>query len=319
MERRPLGCTGLEISALAFGTMSFGAAADEGESARLYAACREAGIDVFDCADVYADGYAEEILGRLAAHERESVVLTTKAGYGRAAEPGGRAGRAHLLRSVEASLRRLGTDRVELLFLHRFDPRTDLEGTLRALEDLVRAGKVVHLGASNFAAWQVATALGISARRGWAGFEAIQPMYSLVKRQAEVELLPLAASEGLGVMPYSPLGGGLLTGKYRAGGAGRLTADARYAARYGPGWMHETAAALAGLAEARGVSPASLAVAWAAAHPAVTAPIIGARTVEQLWPSLAAAKIAMTPELRSEISALAPAPPPATDRLEETN
>ena len=317
MERRRLGRTGLEVSRLCFGTMAFGAEADEAEAGRLYAACREAGIDLFDCAAAYSDGRAEEILGRLAAHERDAVTIATKAGYGRTGEPGGRCGRAEFVRSVEGSLRRLGTDRIEILFLHRFDPHTDLEQTLRALDDLVGAGKVLHLGASNFAAWQVAKALGISDRRGWARFDVLQPMYNLVKRQAEVELLPLAAAEGLGVMTYSPLAGGLLSGKYRSASSGRLARDPRYAARYAPAWMHDTATALAALAEARGVSPVRLAVAWAGGHPTVSAPIVGARTLEQLRPALAAVDIAMTPELREALSALGREPPPATDRLEE--
>ncbi len=177
---------------------------------------------------------------------------------------------------------------------------------------------MLYLGASNWAAWQVAKALGAAERRGWAGFSLLQPMYNLVKRQAEVELLPLAASEGLAVTPYSPVGGGLLSGKYRDRSAGgRIKADDAYAKRYGPDWMYDSAARFADFAEARGWHPVSLAVAWVAAHPAVTAPLIGARDVVQLAPSLAALDLPMTPELRAEVSALSPAPPPATDRLEE--
>lgn len=317
MHRRRIGRTGLTVSALSFGTMSFGREADEETSAALYAACRDAGIDMFDCAEMYSGGLAEEILGRLIAHERDAVTIATKCGYGRTGARHGEGGRRAVLAGIEGSLRRLGTDRVELLYLHRLDPETAPEITLRALEDVVTAGKVLAIGASNFAAWQVARWLGLSERRGWARFAAIQPMYSLVKRQAEVELLPMATAEGLGVFPYSPLGGGLLTGKYRAGGAGRLTENDRYRARYDPAWMHATAGGLTALAEARGEHPATLAVAWVAAHPAVTAPIIGARSVEQLRPALAAAELAMTPELYTEISALSLAPPPATDRLEE--
>ncbi len=318
MERRRVGRTGMAVSALCFGTMSFGREADEATAAALYAACREAGVDVFDCAEMYSDGRAEEILGRLIAHERDAVTVATKCGYGAPGAAHGDGSRRAVLSGIEGSLRRLRTDRVELLYLHRLDPATDPEITLRALEDAVTAGKALAIGASNFAAWQVARWLGRSERRGWAGFAAIQPMYSLVKRQAEVELLPMAAAEGIGVFPYSPLGGGLLTGKYRGGGsAGRLAENPRYRARYAEAWMHETAGALADLAAARGLHPVTLAVAWAAAHPAVTAPILGARSVEQLAPALAAADLAMTPELYGEITALSVAPPPATDRLEE--
>lgn len=321
MEMRLLGRTGLRVSRLCFGTMSFGREADEAESKAMYAACREQGINFFDCADSYSGGRAEEILGRLAADERDQLILTTKCFNPTGPDANARgASRRHVTRAVEESLKRLGTDRVEVLFMHRWDPDTPLEETLRALEDLVRAGKVLHIGASNYAAWQVARGLGISDARGWARFDLIQPMYSLVKRQAEAEILPLARAEGLGVITYSPVGGGLLSGKYAPGkrpeGA-RIATSKEYAARYGEDWVYETAEKFTALAEARGVHPVSLAVAWVAANPDVTAPIVGARNLEQLRPSLAAPEVEMTPELRAEISALARTPPPATDRLEE--
>ena len=321
MEMRLLGRTGLRVSRLCFGTMSFGREADEAESKAMYAACRERGINFFDCADSYSGGRAEEILGRLMAAERDQLIVTTKCFNPTGPDANARgASRRHVTRAAEDSLKRLGTDRVEVLFMHRWDPDTPLEETLRALEDLVRAGKVLHIGASNYAAWQVARGLGIADARGWTRFDVIQPMYSLVKRQAEVELLPLARAEGLGVITYSPVGGGLLSGKY---GPGRKPAEARivtskeYAARYSEEWIYETAEKFTALAEARGHHPVSLAVAWAAAHPDVTAPIIGARSVEQLRPSLDAADLAMLPELHAEIAALSRRPPPATDRLEE--
>jgi aryl-alcohol dehydrogenase-like predicted oxidoreductase len=222
--------------------------------------------------------------------------------------------------AVEASLRRLNTDRLDLYFIHRFDDNTPLEETLRALDDLVRQGKILYPAASNFAAWQAAKALGISAKEGWARFECLQPMYNLVKRQAEVEILPLAQSEKLGVIPYSPLGGGLLTGKYGAGRrpeSGRLLENKMYQTRYGDEWVYDVAERFTTFAKERGFEPASLAVAWVASHPAITAPIIGARSVAQLEGSLKAVEIKMTPELRAEISALSPEPPPATDRNEE--
>lgn len=328
METTLLGRTGLRVSRLCFGTMSFGREADAAESGRMYAAARERGINFFDCADSYAGGRSEEILGRLAAPERDQLILTTKCFNPMGRDPGGPgpndrgANRRHVTRAVEASLGRLGTDRVEVLFMHRWDPDTPLEETLRALEDLVRAGKVLHIGASNYAAWQVAKGLGISERRGWARFDVIQPMYSLVKRQAEAEILPLARAEGLGVITYSPVGGGLLSGKYAPGkrpeGA-RLVTDKTYASRYGEDWAYQTAERFTALAAAHGVHPVSLAVAWVAAHPDVTAPIIGARDLDQLRPSLDALEVPMTPELRAEISALSRTPPPATDRLEEAH
>jgi len=321
MDYKLLGRTGIRVSPLCFGTMSFGREADEAAAAAMFAACRERGINFFDCADGYQRGRAEEMLGRLMAQDRDELVITTKCFNPMGADVNARGGnRRHILRAVEASLRRLGTDRVEVLFMHRWDADVPLEETLRALEDLVRAGKVLHLGASNYAAWQVAKGLGISERRGWARFDVIQPMYSLVKRQVEVEMLPLARAEGLGVITYSPVGGGLLSGKYGPGrrpDGARLVTDRTYTARYGEDWVLETAESFTAKAEALGVHPVSLAVAWAAAHPDVTCPIIGGRDLDQLRPSLEALEVKMTPELRAEISALGRTPPPATDRLEE--
>ncbi len=317
----PLGRTGVTVSRLCFGSMSFGGDADEATSAALYRRCREAGINFFDCANIYSGGRAEEILGRLAAPERDRLVLTTKAYFPTGPDVNDRgSSRRNLVRAVEASLRRLQTDRIDLFFLHRFDDRTPLEETLRAVEDLVRSGKILYAGASNFAAWQVMKALGLAALHHWSPLVCLQPMYNLVKRQAEVELLPLAAAEGLAVIPYSPLGGGLLSGKYAPGvkpAGARLAANPMYTARYSDNWMFEAATRFTALARAKGIPPAALAVAWVAAHPAVTAPIIGARNVAQLEESLQAAAVVMTPELRAELAALTPEPPPATDRNDE--
>ncbi|HPO57709.1 MAG TPA: aldo/keto reductase, partial [Anaerolineaceae bacterium] len=321
MEYRFLGKTGVKVSQLCFGTMSFGGDADEETSAALYHRCREAGINFFDCANMYQRGMAEEILGRLIHDERDLVVITTKAYFpmGEGVNDRG-ASRRHLRLALEASLRRLQTDFVDILFIHRFDEYTDLAETLSTLNDLVRQGKVLYLGASNFAAWQVEKALGLSALHGWEAFSVLQPMYNLVKRQAEVEILPMAQAENLAVIPYSPLGGGLLTGKYgmdRPPESGRLVTNKMYQTRYGEPLMHEVAERFTAFARERGYHPASLAVAWVGSHPAVTAPIIGARNVEQLEDSLRSVDIPMTPELRAEISALSPEPPPATDRTEE--
>jgi len=301
--------------------MSFGGEADEETSAAMFHRCREVGVNFFDCADVYQHGRAEEILGKLIAPCRDEVVLTSKVYFPMGAGVNARgATRYHILRAVEGSLKRLGTDRIDVYFIHRFDDFTPLEETLRTLDDLVTQGKILYPAASNFAAWQVAKALGISAKAGWAPFAVLQPMYNLVKRQAEVELLPMALSEGLGVIPYSPLGGGLLSGKYgvaRRPEQGRLVSNTMYQTRYHEGWMTQVAEDFTAFAQARGYHPVSLAVAWVGGHPAVTAPIIGARNLAQLEDSLGALKVAMTPELRAEIGALSPEPPPATDRNEE--
>lgn len=321
MEYRYFSDTGTMISPLVFGTMSFGGDADEEESARMFSRCREAGINCFDCADVYQGGRSETILGRLVKDCRDEVLLTSKCYFPTGDDINARgASRRHLLQSVEASLRRMGTDYIDIYFVHRFDARTALEDTLRAMDDLVRDGKVLYVGLSNFSAWQSQKALGVSELRGLEKVKCIQPMYNLVKRQAEVEILPMAEANTLAVMPYSPLGAGLLTGKYAPSERpeeGRLVGNRTYAERYKDGWMYEVADRFSRFAREHGFDPVSLAVAWCASHPAVTAPIIGARNVEQLEGSLAAMEIEMSAELREAISALSPEPPPATDRSEE--
>jgi aryl-alcohol dehydrogenase-like predicted oxidoreductase len=321
MKYNLLGATGIKVSELCFGTMSFGGDANEDESSRMFRACRDRGINFFDCADVYSGGVSEQILGRLMSSERDDLVITSKCHGPTSDDINARgANRRHITRAVEASLRRLNTDRIDVLFMHRFDNSLALEETLRALENVVQSGKVLYIGASNYAAWQVAKALGISERRGWSRFDVIQPMYSLVKRQVETEILPMAESENIGVITYSPIGAGMLSGKYGLGvrpNEGRLVADARYAKRYSADGTYETAAAFTEFARNMGVHPVSLAVSWVGSHPAVTSPIVGARNVEQLANALDSVAIDMTPELRAEISALSPTPPPATDRLEE--
>ncbi len=321
MEYKFLGNTGIKVSTLCFGTMSFGGDADEETSAAMFRRCREVGINFFDCANVYQGGCSEEILGQLIADCRDEVIITSKVYFPTGSDVNARgASRRHIMRAVEDSLRRLKADHLDLYFIHRFDDCTPLEETLRALDDLVRQGKILYPAASNFAAWQVAIALGISAKEGWARFECLQPVYNLVKRQAEVEILPMAQSQNLGVITYSPLGAGLLTGKYgpsRRPGSGRLVNNKMYQTRYGEEWMYEVAQRFGDFARERGFEPAGLAVAWVASHPAITAPIIGARNLTQLEGSLRALEIQMTPELRAEISALSPEPPPATDRNEE--
>jgi aryl-alcohol dehydrogenase-like predicted oxidoreductase len=321
MQTRFLGKTGVKVSAIAFGTMSFGGDADESTSAALFGACRDAGVTFFDCANVYAKGESERILGKLIAPCRDELVISTKA-YFPMGEGGNDRGssRYHIVRAVEASLMRLATDRIDLFFLHRFDEHTALEESLRAVSDLVRAGKIVYPAVSNFAAWQVQKALGIAALSDLAPIVAIQPMYNLVKRQAEVEILPQAKSEGLAVFPYSPLAAGLLSGKYgttdRPEGA-RLVSNAMYSARYADASIYDVAERFRALATELGVHPVTLAVAWVRAHPAVTAPLIGARNVEQLLPALAAGSFEMTSEVYARIAALSPEPPPATDRSDE--
>ena len=321
MNYKNLGNTGVKVSELCFGTMSFGGDADEETSVAMFNRCRDAGINFFDCANVYQHGTAEEILGKCIQGSRQDLVITSKFRFAMGDGPNqSGASRKHIMRSIEDTLNRLDTDYLDLYFIHRFDDETRLEETLRALDDLVHAGMILYPAVSNFAAWQIAKALGLSELHNWAKFVCIQPMYNLLKRQAEVEILPLAQSEGLGVIPYSPMAGGYLSGKYSQANwpeTGRLATNQMYSTRYGADWMLDAVTAFTTKAKELNVQPASLAVAWVKANPAITAPIIGARNLEQLEGSLAAINIDMTPELYTELSDLTPAPPPATDRNEE--
>jgi len=321
VKYKVLGRTGVLVSELCFGTMSFGSEADETEATRMFHKCREAGVNFFDCSNNYSGGKAEEILGRLIGNCRDEVVITTKVSQriGKDANAIG-SSRRHIMLSVEQSLARLRTDRIDLYIIHHFDPITPIDETLRALNDLVCQGKVLYLGVSNWAAWQIAKALGISEKNGWPRFECIEPMYNLAKRQAEVEILPLAQSEQLGVIPYNPLGAGLLTGKYSKGikpSSGRIIENRRYGERYSDPLYYETAEKFVDFAQKAGVNPVTLAISWVKSHPAVTAPIIGARNVEQLQDSLAAANFVMSAEMRQDIAKLSAQPGNATDRLEE--
>lgn len=321
MEYRLLGRTGITVSSLCMGTMTFGREADEAACEAMYRRCREAGVDFFDCANLYAFGRSEEILGRLIRNERDKIILTSKVGSQVGDSPNTRGlSRRHIMLSVEASLRRLRTDWLDVYFFHVEDPSVPVEEALRAMDDLVTQGKVRAIGVSNWYAWRIARALGTCEARGWAPIQVMQPMYSLVKRTAEIELLPLAQAEGLGVISYSPLGAGVLTGKYVAQDAaqdGRLRSNPMYAKRYGQEHYHEVARRFTQYALQHGKHPVTLAVAWVKAHPAITAPIIGARNVEQLEPALAAADYAMSPQEWKAISDLTPPVPLATDRDEE--
>jgi aryl-alcohol dehydrogenase-like predicted oxidoreductase len=302
------------------GTMTFGREADEEACRAIFNRCRDAGINFFDCANVYSEGRAESILGELISDCRNELIVTSKFGgpMGSGLNDRG-ASRRNLVASLDASLKRLKTDYVDVYFLHHLDDHTPVDETLRALDDVVAQGKVRCTGVSNFAAWQIAKALGIAAINSWTPFHCIQPMYNLVKRQAEVEILPLAQSEHLGVISYNPLAGGILSGKYgadRQADAGRLTNDDMYQKRYNDQWIYDAAVNFAQFSRDEGYHPVSLAVAWVGYHPAVTAPIIGARNVQQLEDSLRSVEIEIGQDLYDAICQLTPAPPPATDRSE---
>ena len=318
---RLLGKTGVKIARVALGAMAFGGDADEAKAGAMWRAARDAGVNLIDTADVYNAGRSEQIVGRLMTGERDQLVIASKGYFPTGTDPNARgSSRYHLVRAVEASLRRLATDRIDLYYLHRFDDSADLGETLRALDDLVRAGKILYPACSNFAAWQIAHALGLARAAGWSPLVATQPMYNLVKRQVEVEILPMAESLGVAVIPYSPTGGGLLAGAYgveRRPQHGRLVDNPMYAVRYGSPGLYEIADRFCALAAELGHHPATLAVAWVGSHPAVTSVLVGGRSVEQLLPSLAAIDLELDRETRARIGALSPEPAPATDRNEE--
>ncbi|SMP18381.1 aldo/keto reductase [Shimia sagamensis] len=302
---------GTPISRYAFGTMQFGGTASERDSIEMFDACLAAGITHFDTAFLYTDGRSEEILGTLAAPNRDDLVIATKVGYR------GGAGAENLRSQFDVSRKRLNMDHVDILYLHRFDAETPIEETLETFAKFKADGKISHVGLSNFAAWQVVKAAWAASKLDLT-IDLLQPMYSLVKRQAEVEILPMCADLGILPATYSPLGGGLLTGKYSAQDAqGRLATDERYAARYDVDWMHRTAVQLSELAASRGLHPATLAAAWVAKHKAAPSPILSARNLAQLEPSLAATSFDMDDALYAGITALSQTPAPATDRLDE--
>lgn len=297
------------VSRFAFGTMQFGGTADETASAEMFAASRDAGINHFDTAFLYTGGASETILGALAREGRDRLIIASKLAYDGTADP------ERLQSDFDTSRKRLGMDSVDILYLHRH-PGADLPRALDWLAQQQRNGAIRYIGLSNFAAWEVMHAQQLAQARG-TQIDILQPMYSLVKRQAEVEILPMCVHQGIACAPYSPLGSGLLTGKYTQGGAGRLTENDRYAARYALPYAEQTARDLSALAKDIDVHPATLAAAWVAHHPAAPMPIVSARSAAQLQPSLSAATFEMDDALYARISALSPAPPPATDRIEE--
>jgi len=315
MRYRYLGDTGLQVSSLCLGTMTFGNEADEATSRQIMDRALDAGINFFDAAHNYNKGITEEIVGRWLGARRAEIILTSKvyfpAGGGRNDQG---LSRRNILQSVERSLKRLQTDYIDLLYLHHWDDHTALEHSLGALDDLVRAGKVLSCGVSNFAAWQVMKARAIAQANGFPPLSVMQPMYSLVKRQAEVELLPLAHHEGMAVVPYNAIGAGLLTGKYLEGGTGRLDEAEMYRQRYANENYLGVTRRFVEYAHAQGHPPAALAVAWVMAHPCISSTLVGARNVKQFDETLGAESIHLSPEQRAEITQLSIDPPLATDR-----
>jgi 1-deoxyxylulose-5-phosphate synthase len=316
MDHVRLGNTGLLVSKLCLGTMTFGLQSDETTSAAIMDRAAEGGITFFDTADVYplggglpTVGRTEEIVGDWLRGKRDKFVVATKC-VGRTGPAPWEQGssRKHVLAAVEASLRRLGTDYIDLYQLHAPDPGTPIDETLGALDDLVHSGKVRYVGCSNFLAYQLARALGRSEARSLVRFDSVQPRYNLLFRQIERELLPLCAEEGVGVIPYNPIAGGLLSGKHDRSSSPtegtRFTlgnAASNYQDRYWHDREFATVEELRKIAEREGVPLVTLSVAWVLAHPVVTAPIIGASRPDQLDASLAAAEFTMSTELKAEL------------------
>lgn len=330
MNYKRLGTTGIKVSSLCLGTMTFGDGADDNISGEIYGAARDAGINFIDCANVYAGGHSEEILGQLIKSHRQEVIISSKAyfpvdRYAGGGHPAWGRGlsRRHLTQALDDSLKRLATDYIDVYYMHHFDEDCPLEESLSAFNDFVHAGKIRYIGLSNFAAWQYMKAIGITKEYNYAPISCIQPMYSLLKRQCEIEILPMAISEGLGVFPYSPLGGGILTGKYlknsnvKNDSEGRLNKSDMYKKRYQDQSNATLAEKFTQYAADKGINPISLAIAWVLAHPAVSAPIIGGRNVEQLEPSFAAADIELSKQMRDELCQFTKALQTATDRSEE--
>jgi aryl-alcohol dehydrogenase-like predicted oxidoreductase len=308
MEHRQLGRSGLRVSALTLGTMTFGGrgnfaktgSTDSGGARRQLDMCLDAGVTLVDTADVYSNGVSEEIVGAAIAGRRDDVLLATKARFPMGEGKNDRGlSRHHLIRACEASLKRLGTDHMDLYQLHEWDGLTPLEETLTALDDLVRSGKVRYVGCSNYLAWQMMKALGVSDRRGLERFVSTQVYYSLQDRSVEQEILPACLDQGVGVLVWSPLAGGLLSGKYRRDTqpeSGRQLTDWNEPLVHDEGRLYDTIDVLVEIASDRGVSAAQVALAWLLTRPGITSVVIGARTDEQLADNLQAAELELTAE-----------------------
>ena len=321
MDYRQLGHSGLRVSSLTLGTMTFGGrdkfanvgTTDVEGATRQIDMCLDAGINLIDTADVYSDGASEEILGQALGQDREDVLIATKVRMPMGDGPNDAGlSRHHLIRSCEASLRRLGTDYIDLYQVHEWDGATPLEETLGALDHLVSSGKVRYIGCSNYAGWHVMKALGISERRGLQRFVSQQIYYSLQARDAEYELVPVALDQGVGILVWSPLAGGLLSGKYRRGQDGpegsRHLTDWNEPPVRNEDQLYDIVDALVEIAEEHDASPAQVALAWTLGRPGVASLVIGARTDEQLADNLGAADLVLGEEERSRLDELS-APP----------
>jgi aryl-alcohol dehydrogenase-like predicted oxidoreductase len=317
LAQRFLGRTGLQISELVLGTMSFGNQSDEPTAHAILDEFAAAGGTCIDTADTYQFGGSEQIIGRwLSRQDRDRFVIATKA-YGEmaAGAPVNGAGRKHLIRAVDASLRRLQTDYIDLFQIHVFDDATPIEETLSTLDVLVQSGKLRFVGASNYSGWQLQKSIDLARLHDWEPFVALQPLYNLLRRDAEHELLPICRNEGLGVLCWSPLEGGWLSGRYTREMTGP-PGDSRYAGQAEAWQQHATEATwsvldtLRAIAEEIGGTPAQVALRWLLQAPDVTAPIIGARTVDHLRDNLGAADFVLTDDQLNRLTSVSRRPAP---------
>lgn len=304
MQYRRLGTSGLKVSVLGLGTNTFGGRADKETSIRVLNHAIDQGINFIDTANVYTESRSEEIIGEAVQGHRHEVLIATKVGIRRGEGPNDAgASRAHILHEVENSLRRLRTDYIDLYQVHRFDNDTPLEETLSALDSLVHSGKVRYIGASNYAAWQLMKALSMSERQRLAKFVSIQPGYSLADRGIEAELVPMCVDQGIGIIPYFPLAGGILTGKY-AGGAtpkgSRLESNPTFAERMDERRM-ALSEAVVRIASSIGTTATALSIAWLIHRPAVSTVIAGVTRESQVDDNLLAVDLSLSPEVMGEL------------------
>jgi aryl-alcohol dehydrogenase-like predicted oxidoreductase len=300
MKYKRLGKAGVKVSELCLGTMIYGQQVEEAPAIKIIRRAVDLGINFLDTADTYVNGRSEQIVGKAIEGQRDDIVLATKV-YNRMGPGPNDEGlsRKHIMHAVEASLTRLGTDYIDLYQVHRFDATTPLAETLSALTDLVDMGKVHYIGCSNFAAWQIEKALRISDVHGFVALSSSQPRYNLLGREVERDLLPLCLEEGIGVIPYSPLAGGFLTGKYQPdapmpeGSRGQLRPE--WMEQYHTDQNHRVLRELQSLSEETGLKLSQLSLAWLLANPAVTAPIIGASRIQQLEENVDVVDHALTP------------------------
>jgi aryl-alcohol dehydrogenase-like predicted oxidoreductase len=321
MEYRQLGKSGIRVSVLTMGALTFGGrgvfakvgTTDLTEAARQVDRALDAGVNLVDTADAYSGGASEEIVGQVLKGRWDRVLVATKARMPTGSGPNDAGlSRHHLINACEASLRRLGTDHIDIYQVHQWDGATPLEETLSALDDLVHAGKIRYVGCSNYSGWHLMKALAAADRLGLTRFVSQQIYYSLQAREAEYELIPAAIDQGVGVLVWSPLAGGLLSGKYRRG------EQPPEGSRRFAGWdeppvrdekqLYDIIDVLVEIADGRGVSPAQVALSWLLSKPAVTSLVIGARTDEQLTDNLGAAELVLTPDERARLDHVSVSP-----------